>query len=361
MVREFAQSHDRTGGPRARPHLRLSRGRTSRRWGSWASWACPGARSWAGRAWTSSRTTSPSTRWPRSTPAMRSPSARIPTSAPRRSWSSAPRSRSAATCRCWPRASVLGGFGLTEPGAGSDAGGTATHRRGQGRPLPAQRLQDLHHPRRGGRDLRRHGAHRAGHGQQGNHQLHRHQGHRRPRRGAGSSASATRPTLPKTKGVRAGKKEDKMGWRASDTRELIFEDAVVPEGEPAGRAWARASSTSSRPSTRGRIGIAALSLGIAEGAYEEALALRRCPKAVRPADRELPGCELPAGRHGDGDRGRHAPPLSRRLAQAEREAVQEGGGDGQAVLLRARHARRRPRRSRSSAATATPPSTRSSG
>jgi len=35
--------------------------------------------------------------------------------------------------------------------------------------------------------------------------------------------------LPKTKGFRTGKKEDKMGWRASDTRELIFEDAIVPK------------------------------------------------------------------------------------------------------------------------------------
>ena len=30
------------------------------------------------------------------------------------------------------------------------------------------------------------------------------------------------------KGFRAGKKEDKLGWRASDTRELIFEDVEVP-------------------------------------------------------------------------------------------------------------------------------------
>ena len=33
---------------------------------------------------------------------------------------------------------------------------------------------------------------------------------------------------PFSKGVRAGKKEDKMGWRASDTRELILEDVVRP-------------------------------------------------------------------------------------------------------------------------------------
>jgi alkylation response protein AidB-like acyl-CoA dehydrogenase len=76
--------------------------------------------------------------------------------------------------------------------------------------------------------------------------------------------------LPKTPGVRAGKKEDKMGWRASDTRELIFEDAVVPKenvlGQP-GHGFINFLKTLDA----GRIGIAALSLGIAEGAYMEAL------------------------------------------------------------------------------------------
>ena len=76
--------------------------------------------------------------------------------------------------------------------------------------------------------------------------------------------------LPKTKGVRAGKKQDKMGWRASDTRELIFENAVVPKenvlGQP-GQGFVNFLKTLDA----GRIGIAALSLGIAEGAYDEAL------------------------------------------------------------------------------------------
>src|SRR5690606_9053927 len=40
---------------------------------------------------------------------------------------------------------------------------------------------------------------------------------------------------PFTPGVRAGKKEDKMGWRASDTRELILEDAQVPAENRLGR------------------------------------------------------------------------------------------------------------------------------
>ena len=76
--------------------------------------------------------------------------------------------------------------------------------------------------------------------------------------------------LPKTRGVRAGKKEDKMGWRASDTRELIFEDAIVPKENLLGRPG-QGFINFLKTLDAGRIGIAALSLGIAEGAYEEAL------------------------------------------------------------------------------------------
>lgn len=77
--------------------------------------------------------------------------------------------------------------------------------------------------------------------------------------------------LAKTRGVRAGKKEDKMGWRASDTRELILEDAIVPKedmlGEQ-GRGFANFLETLDS----GRIGVGALSLGLAEGALNESLA-----------------------------------------------------------------------------------------
>jgi butyryl-CoA dehydrogenase len=78
------------------------------------------------------------------------------------------------------------------------------------------------------------------------------------------------PSLPRVPGFRAGKKEDKMGWRASDTRELIFEDAVVPRENILGSPGAGFTNFL-KTLDAGRIGIAALSLGIAEGAYEEAL------------------------------------------------------------------------------------------
>ncbi len=71
-------------------------------------------------------------------------------------------------------------------------------------------------------------------------------------------------------GFRAGKKENKLGWRASDTRELIFEDVEVPEENllgDAGMGFINFMQTLDS----GRIGIAALSIGIAEGAFEQAL------------------------------------------------------------------------------------------
>lgn len=164
---------------------------------------------------------------------------------------------------------VLGGFGLTEPGAGSDAGGTATTAVDKGD----------HYLLNGAKIFITH----AGVGEifvatartepgQGNRGI--------------TSFILTKETcdleacrsvgvgheesLPRIKGFRAGKKEDKMGWRASDTRELVFEDAVVPKENILG-APGQGFINFLKTLDGGRIGIAALSLGIAEGAYEEAL------------------------------------------------------------------------------------------
>lgn len=73
-----------------------------------------------------------------------------------------------------------------------------------------------------------------------------------------------------TPGFSAGKKENKLGCRASETSGLIFENCRVPEenllGEP-GRGFVNAMQVLDG----GRISIAALALGIAQGAYESAL------------------------------------------------------------------------------------------
>ncbi len=73
-----------------------------------------------------------------------------------------------------------------------------------------------------------------------------------------------------TKGFRPGKKENKLGLRASDTAELIFEDCVIPAGNLLG-AEGDGFVDSMRVLDGGRISIAALSLGIGQGAYECAL------------------------------------------------------------------------------------------
>jgi alkylation response protein AidB-like acyl-CoA dehydrogenase len=73
-----------------------------------------------------------------------------------------------------------------------------------------------------------------------------------------------------TKGFRAGKKENKLGLRASDTSELIFEDCVVP-GENLLGAVGSGFKDAMRVLDGGRISIAALSLGIARGALDAAL------------------------------------------------------------------------------------------
>jgi alkylation response protein AidB-like acyl-CoA dehydrogenase len=164
---------------------------------------------------------------------------------------------------------VLGGFGLTEAGAGSDAGGTQTSavRRDGGWILNGSKVFITH----------------AGVGEifVVTAVTDRDQGTR------GISAFiVTKPTtdleiareigighaeeLDFTDGVRAGKREDKMGWRASDTRELVLEDAFVPDQDVLGELG-QGFVNFMKALDAGRIGIAAVSLGIAEGAFEQAL------------------------------------------------------------------------------------------
>ena len=73
-----------------------------------------------------------------------------------------------------------------------------------------------------------------------------------------------------TPGFRPGKKENKLGLRASDTSELIFEDCEIPAENLLGNLG-EGFVDSMRVLDGGRISIAALSLGIARGALEASL------------------------------------------------------------------------------------------
>ncbi len=70
-----------------------------------------------------------------------------------------------------------------------------------------------------------------------------------------------------TKGFRSGKKEDKLGVRSSDTSELVFEDCRIPAQNLLGQEGHGFIDTL-RILDRGRIGIAAFSVGIAQAALE---------------------------------------------------------------------------------------------
>ena len=144
-------------------------------------------------------------------------------------------------------------------------------------------------------------------------------------------------SVPAMAGFRAGKKEDKLGWRASDTCALLFEDVEVPPENllgPEGTGF----GTFMRTLDSGRIGMAALALGIADGAFEQALqytAVRRqfgqSISAFQGVQFQLSdmATEIEAGKH---------LAVSRHLVGATRQAVRDGGIHGQALLQRARHA-----------------------
>ena len=75
-------------------------------------------------------------------------------------------------------------------------------------------------------------------------------------------------------GFRASKKEDKLGHRASDTSSLVFEDCAVPEENVLGKAG-QGFRQAMQILEGGRISIAALSVGIAQGAFEAAVKYAR--------------------------------------------------------------------------------------
>jgi butyryl-CoA dehydrogenase len=199
---------------------------------------------------------------------------------------------------------VLGGFGLTEPGAGSDAGGTQTTavRKGDRYILNGTKRFITHagvgeifvvtavtDPSKGTRGITSFILTKATCDLDAVKDL-----------GMGHDAS-----LPVMKGFRSGKKEDKLGWRASDTRELIFEDVEVPVENRLGEEGLGFINFM-KTLDAGRIGIAALSLGVAQGAFGEALKYTMERKQFGKAIAEFQGVhfqlsdmatELEAGRH----------------------------------------------------------------
>lgn len=73
-----------------------------------------------------------------------------------------------------------------------------------------------------------------------------------------------------TPGFSAGKKENKLGMRASETAEMVFDNCIIPDANRMGEVGS-GFKQAMKILDGGRISIAALSLGIAKGAYEAAV------------------------------------------------------------------------------------------
>ncbi|CAN5788092.1 acyl-CoA dehydrogenase AcdA [soil metagenome] len=143
---------------------------------------------------------------------------------------------------------VLGAWGLTEASAGSDAAG-----------MRATAVRDGDHwVLNGSKSFTTHG--RIGGLMVVIVVTDRSAGHR------GISAFIVEHGTP---GMAAGKKENKLGMRASDTSEVVFTDCRIPASRLLGEEGQGFVNTL-QVLDAGRIGIAALSVGLAQGAYEAA-------------------------------------------------------------------------------------------
>ena len=143
----------------------------------------------------------------------------------------------------------IGAWGLTETGTGSDAGGMNT----------TAVLEGDHWVLNGSKNF-------ITHGKSGDIAV---VIARTGEKGAsdGTSAFIVEKGTP---GFSAGKKENKMGMRASETCELIFNDCRIPKENLIG-VLGEGFKQAMQILDGGRISIGALSLGIAKGAYEAAL------------------------------------------------------------------------------------------
>jgi alkylation response protein AidB-like acyl-CoA dehydrogenase len=199
---------------------------------------------------------------------------------------------------------VMGGFGLTEPEAGSDAGGTKTTavKKGDRYILNGTKRFITHggvgeiftvtavtNPSAGTKGISSFILTKPTNDPEG----------------AAAAGVGHEPSLTAMPGFRAGKKEDKLGWRASDTCELIMEDVEVPAENLLGTEG-NGFVNFMKTLDNGRIGIAALSLGIAEGAFDAALKYTSVRKQFGQAIANFQGVqfqlsdmatEIEAGKH----------------------------------------------------------------
>ena len=139
-------------------------------------------------------------------------------------------------------------------------------------------------------------------------------------------------------GFTVGRKEDKLGIRASSTCELLFEDCVVPKANVLGEVG-KGYKVAIETLNEGRVGIGAQMLGPRPGRLRSRREVREGTRAVRQGDRRVPGRAVPDRAHGGRRRDRAAADLQRGAAARSGQAVPARSGHLQAGHLRDRRAR----------------------
>ncbi|MBI2762693.1 MAG: acyl-CoA dehydrogenase family protein [Chloroflexi bacterium] len=149
---------------------------------------------------------------------------------------------------------VLGGYGLTEPGAGSDAGGTRTAARHEDGPDGGTWIID------GGKRFITNA------GQAGTYIVTARTGSK----GDGSAEITAFIVPAETQGFRVGRLEDKLGLHASATGELFFDGCRIPASNMLG-AQGEGFRTFLKILDGGRISIGAMAVGLAQAALDAAV------------------------------------------------------------------------------------------
>ena len=241
---------------------------------------------------------------------------------------------------------ALGGFGLTEPDGGSDAGATKTHARREGDEWVLDGSKAF--ITNCGTDIT-------------------------------SITTVTARTedgisafiVPKgTPGFTIEPAYHKLGWHASDTHGITMEGVRVPDANLLGKPG-DGFRNFLRILDDGRIAISALALGCARAVLRDGGRLRQAAQRVRRPDRPLPGARVPALRPRRADRELAQPHVQGGVAEGPGSPDRTGRGDRQAVHHRGSDGRRAAwarrcsaawaswRRRRWPASTATPRSSRS--
>ena len=143
-----------------------------------------------------------------------------------------------------------------------------------------------------------------------------------------------------TPGMSPGKKEDKLGMRASDTSEVLFDNCRIPADRLVGEEGQGFVNTM-QVLDAGRIGIAALAVGLAQGAYEAALSYARERKAFGKTIASFQAIQWKLADAATQDRGGAAAHLPGGLPQGARRPDHARVVDGEVVRQRNRRQGRR--------------------